>query len=827
MTFSNIGQLNAELSRRCQALDLGFDCGADGVFNAEIAIIGEAPGEREKYLKSPLIGQSGKLFWEKVRPLGISRRNTYVTNVSKRQLLTVGDEKSFISPNELSHYTELLLFELAQLPKLRFIVVLGNYALQAVTGLTGISNYRGSVVDVLLRSSANEIGRDVRVMCLVNPAAVMREPKWEIVFNFDVGKLKRLLNGTYADYHINTLINPSFNEATRWIDKMQDEQLPVAVDIETISGETACIGFANNKNEAMCINLRTATANHYSATEETLLYKRMQRFFNDPKTQLVAQNGMFDGSWLWYWDRLRIPRFWYDTMLAHHTLYPSLPHNLGFLTSQYTTHPFYKDEGKDWKEGGNIDDFWRYNGKDCCITLAVQQATHKELQAQQLEEFFFSHVMPLQPELIKMTVGGLLVDQGLKDEIRFETNEEVKRLKEEFWKIAQAATNEGPDYKPNPASPKQMHDLYFNKLRLIGRGTATDVKNRLRMKMHPRTPAIAKELLNSQDRLAKEQKFLGTYAEMQVDDDGRIRAEYKQIGVVNAPGRLSSSATLWGSGTNLQNQPERAHKFFLADPGYEFSYFDLSQAEARVVGWHYAINSWIEQFEQARIDGKYDAHRALASMMFDVPYDEVPLKDWNPDGTPTIRYLAKRCRHGLNYMMGPEVLMDSINTDKFQINEDRAQELYRMYHRINPELKRGWEWTFSKVKNERKLFNAFGRRWILLEKFDDNALKSVIAFYPQSTIGDKVSWCIHKCHNDPEWPRGHARMALTIHDALIALNRPQDRELVQAIMRKYAEAPMYIDCIDGIQRELIVPAEFKVSVPGPDGLHRWSTIGKG
>jgi hypothetical protein len=54
---------------------------------------------------------------------------------------------------------------------------------------------------------------------------------------------------------------------------------------------------------------------------------------------------------------------------------PWLPHSLAFLTSRYTTHPYYKDEKEGWKQVGDADRFWRYNVKDCCITLAVQAAT--------------------------------------------------------------------------------------------------------------------------------------------------------------------------------------------------------------------------------------------------------------------------------------------------------------------------------------------------------------------------------------------------------------------------------------------------------------------
>ena len=82
----------------------------------------------------------------------------------------------------------------------------------------------------------------------------------------------------------------------------------------------------------------------------------------------VAQNGHYDATWLWFKDRIGVHAHWFDTMLAHHFLYPGLPHDLGFITAQYTDHPHYKDEGQLWREEGDIDAFWEYNVKDCCIT---------------------------------------------------------------------------------------------------------------------------------------------------------------------------------------------------------------------------------------------------------------------------------------------------------------------------------------------------------------------------------------------------------------------------------------------------------------------------
>jgi uracil-DNA glycosylase family 4 len=822
---NTIAEINREIHLRAKQMGLEVDCGCDGLFGAEIAIIAEAPGERERVMKMPLVGGSGKYLWDSLRKYGITRRQCYVTNVIKRQLLSVSaaNAKERIGHGEVSHYTSILLWELNQLPNLKYVVCLGNYALQAITGLMGINNYRGSVLPVQLSTAFDNAGppKDVTVLVMYNPAYVLREAKAELMFKFDCFRLNQVIQGTFKEHEINAIINPTFDEAMAWIDKMEKEGEPVGTDIETSSGETICIGLANSPFEGMCIPFRHATDNYWTREQEVSLLRALDRLFSNPDVRFVTQNGMYDNSWLWFHNRLRIAKVWFDTMLAHHTLYPSMPHSLGFLVTQYTTHPYYKDEGKLWKESGNIDDEWRYNVKDCCLMLACQQGMVKELEQQKLDQFFFDHVMRLQPHLVQMTVLGVKIDVELKKKISEEMKISVGVLRDAYFKMVAACTND-PEYRPNPNSPKQMAELFFKRLRLVGRGVATDKENRRRMRDHPRTPDDCRELLLLVDKLAEEQKFASTYAEMEIDEDGRGRTEYKQTGVRSAPGRLSSAQTGWGTGANLQNQPGRAHNMFIADEGWEFNYFDLAQAEARVVGWRAVIPSWMEQFERARVDKDgYDAHRALASTMFGVPIEEVPMHDWDENHKPTIRYKAKRCRHALNYRM----MIDELAT-QLQVPFTEAEFLWHQYHRTTPEIVEWWEWQVSQVQEKRVIYNAYGRRWILQERFGDDALKPVIAFYPQSTIGDKVARIIYQCHNDPDWPVGNARIALNIHDALIATNRCGYGAIVREIMKKYAEEPLLIEGMDGEVRELIIPCDLKTSKPDEIGVHRWSTLEK-
>ena len=802
--------LMQEFTKRAHACQLQVDCLGSGRLDSEICIIAEAPGEREAAMKMPLVGGSGKLLWDVLRPLDIGRSDCYVTNVVKKQvsLSSKTDARSPVKKPELEHWEGLLDWELDHLPKLRYILALGNFALHALTGDSGITKWRGSVFDC----KVGREGRVVKVIVTNNPAHILRNLSMEPMYKFDIAKLRRVLDGKFKRHRIDGLINPSYNDANDYIRELEQVSKPISFDIEVIANETACIGFANNAHEGICINFRDDTTNRYSLSEEGLLRSRIQRLFQNKQNKFIAQNGSFDCGWLWYKDRIHVPKIWFDTLLAHHTLYPRMPHNLGYLTAQYTDHPYYKDEGKTWREGGNINQFWDYNIKDCCITWAVQDAITKELKDQDMEDFFFSHVMRLQAHLVKMQVGGILIDQELKDQISVDLKEELDDKLTSFYDQVHTLTGD-QDFNPNPNSPKQMGELLFNHLGLVGRGSSTNKENRERMFNHVRTTPEQKQLITTLDDWKTESKFYSTYATQKGDPDGRFRCEYKQFGVVEAPGRLSSAKVLWGSGGNLQNQPHRAYPMFVCDPGYMFSYFDLKQAEAKIVAYIWNVQGLIENFERAEKEDGYDIHRGNAARIFKLPYDEIPEGDWDDDLKPTKRYLGKRCVHGLNYRMQAPKLASVCH-----ISTQQGFEAYASYHRAFPEIQKGWEATIKTVREERMLFTPLGRRLIWLERLTEESFDSVIAFVPQSTIGDKVSSVIYLCHDDPEWPED-ARMLLNIHDALIAIHRPEDATTVQRLMKKHAEEPIMIRGIP-----VSIGTDLKQSIAGEDGWHRWSTL---
>jgi uracil-DNA glycosylase family 4 len=818
-------QLEADFRAQAAQLLLDTEVFSDGPVTSSIAIIGEGPGETELRhpQRLPFVGGAGHLLWDGLRSFGINRTNVYTTNVVKRQisLSRRGNERHIVHRDELDKWIGMLKWEIEQLSNCSIIFAMGNYALEAVLGDTGVTNWRGSVIDTTLPN-----GRKGRVVCAFNPAYAQRELKFEPVFRMDCKKLDLVNRNVFRKHEVESIINPTFREAMVCISDFQKSNKPVSFDIETMNTtETVCYGLSNDAHRAVCINLRDEERNRYSTSQERSILLAIKGLCDSHR--IIAQNGSFDSYHEWLRNGLRV-RIWFDTLLAHHTLYPQLPHSLAFLVSQYTTHPFYKDEGKKWKEGGDIDSYWIYNCKDAALTYAVYERLVREIKEQGQERFFFDHVMRAQPHLVSAAVHGVKVDASVREVVSEQVNKDVDNYKAEFHRLVQDLT-EDDSYYPNPGSWQQLQELFFSRLKLKGKGQSTDEANRDNIMKDPSTPALAREMIGALNRFKKEDKFRGTYVESKVSQDGRFRCEYKQYGVSRAPGRLSSAALIYGEGGNMQNQPIRARGMFVADPGCVFLYFDLSQAEARVVAYRACIPKWKGQFEQSRIDGKYDCHRALASEMFKMPYDKVPLKDHNEDGTPTIRYVAKRCRHALNYRMEKWKLAEVTDLPFHQ-----AARAWAVYHSLTPELRQWWAAEEKTFKATREIYNGMGRRFKVIQRIDDDVLDSIIAYYPQSTIGDKVTQVWYQSEEDDEWPdKMYARVCIDVHDNLIAVAMPRYAKTCLRIMKRHAEEPVMVQDVYKRKPEpLIVPAELKMSYPtlwdgksfveNVKGLHRWS-----
>ncbi|CDF59311.1 uracil-DNA glycosylase [Thermobrachium celere] len=123
----------------------------DGNTNADIMLIGEAPGRFEEEQGKPFVGQAGKNLDEFIDILEIKREDLFITNVVKVRPYKINEKtgrKVNRAPNkkeiELSLDTLLKEIEIVS-PKI--IVTLGNTPLKALLGDVKIGDVHGKLIE--------------------------------------------------------------------------------------------------------------------------------------------------------------------------------------------------------------------------------------------------------------------------------------------------------------------------------------------------------------------------------------------------------------------------------------------------------------------------------------------------------------------------------------------------------------------------------------------------------------------------------------------------------------------------------------------------------
>jgi DNA polymerase len=108
----------------------------EGPLNAEIAFVGEQPGDQEDLQGRPFVGPAGKLLDRAMEEAGIDRKKAYVTNAVKHfKFVQRGKRRLHQSPTtaEIKHYRWWLEKELGFV-KPKLVVGLGASAVQALAG---------------------------------------------------------------------------------------------------------------------------------------------------------------------------------------------------------------------------------------------------------------------------------------------------------------------------------------------------------------------------------------------------------------------------------------------------------------------------------------------------------------------------------------------------------------------------------------------------------------------------------------------------------------------------------------------------------------------
>ena len=798
-----------------------------GPRSAKIAIVGEFPSKQDMEEGKPFSGGSAYILDKMLGRAGIYRHECFVTNVvHDRPVITGSYQPDFSAFSRKDNQTKLLLGMLQLKKDLtevcpNVVLAMGEGALKILTNKVGIGKWRGSILPSGLIPGLKVIGS-------YTPQFVNQTYDYKAIVEFDMKRVKEESKSPNIHYPERHIYMPDGyvtrrSNGTDWVTTQEHYDVQAIVeemlqaealgtDIECYQNPNgtwslACVGFSDRKERALVI-----------AADSGTNMAVIRRLCESP-VRKVMQNGTFDYTVLSDVG-IMCENFTYDTMLAMHSLFAecagggdemavlrgkkrqsAFAKGLAFQTSIFTREPFYKDDGKLWKIDGDKNMFYRYNGLDCCVTKEIQEVQTKELSHHPGGWQMFDHSMGLVHPVIRANKRGLKVDLASRAEMKERYTSEIKRLQQVLDIFAG-----GP---LNVKSTPEVQALLYDKLKLPKQykkrkkadgtfeKTVTadkDALNELAAKHS--NPALLTIL-----KIRERRDLIERYLDVKLDTDGRMRSSVDLTGT--RTGRLAYRASLSGSGTNLQNQPEELRQMYIADDGMVFIYSDYSQAEARVVAHYANCHGLIDLFE----DPTRDIHCENAARIFG---RRIPkLVQDGGDVLPEERYLAKRVVHASNYGMGPDRLVQIVNQDAettgVRIDLATAKFLLETYFSIYPELKSiFWANVEHELAHSRTLINPFGWGRVFYGRLDNQTAKNeAYAHKPQSTVGVLCGEAWIRADRNLT-PIG-AEVLVNVHDALLSQVPVAKLDESIALIGEAMDIPLTIN-----GRQFKIPVDFQV-----------------
>ena len=452
---------------------------------------------------------------------------------------------------------------------------------------------------------------------------------------------------------------------------------------------------------------------------------------------------------------------------------------------------YYSDGfGNEPIDPGKDVGLWIYNGMDCCVTFEVLEALLPQLN--EVTSATYSFERELQGPILEMELRGMRVDTEAVSREYASLSAKLSTLKSQL-EFIMAEGLSLPDFNFN--SPPQMKNLFyeiFGLPRQYSLGKITLNRKALeKFRGYFFCETIVNHILAIRDTIKK----LGVL-KTPIDSDGRIRTAYNIAGTDT--GRLSSNASAFGSGTNLQNITGSLRSIFISDPGKKLGYIDLEQAESRGVGaivWNlFRDGSYLDACESG------DLHTAVVKMCWrDLSWTGDPVADkkiakQNFYRDFDYRDAAKRLGHGTNYFGQPKHM-----AAETRIPFPLVEAFQSTYFSAFPGIPEWHDWTKRKLGRDGWITSFMGRhRWFFGRRWDLDTLRAAIAYDPQSSIADYINRGLIRV-----WRSGLVDLLLQVHDAIVfQYDETREAEIIPQVQRLLEiEVPL------AYGRSLVIPTE--------------------
>lgn len=466
----------------------------------------------------------------------------------------------------------------------------------------------------------------------------------------------------------------------------------------------------------------------------------------------------------------------FDTMIAHYLIQPELRHNMDYMAEIYLNYKtIHIDEligpkGKNQKSMRSLppSQVYEYACEDADITLRLKNKLEPELEKYGATKLFREIEMPLMPVLAEIEMTGVRIDTASLKETSAILTKRMLEIEERIYELA------GEHF--NIASPKQVGDILFGKMKIIEKPKKTKTGQYVTSEEVLQTLKGKHQIVA--DILAHRglKKLLGTYIDalpkLINERTGHIHTSFNQT--VTATGRLSSSDP------NLQNIPVRGEdgkeirKAFIPEDGCLFFSADYSQIELRVMAHLSGDENMIEAFRSG-----HDIHAATAAKIYKRAIDEVERDQ---------RTKAKRANFGIIYGITVFGL-----AERLEISRDEAKQLIEGYFESFPKVKEYMEKAKEEARQNGYVTTLFGRRRYLADINSANATvrgfaeRNAINAPIQGTAADIIKVAMIRIHNRFKAENIRSKMILQVHDELNFSVYPEEREQVERIVMEEME----------------------------------------
>ena len=495
----------------------------------------------------------------------------------------------------------------------KWILTLGNEAMFAATGKSGIMKHRGASIKV----------GDATVIPTIAPSMIYRNPGMKEGFEADLRYFHRVAMGLPDDpmntppksifvttqdrlkamlRHMQKAVHCSYDLETSGFDEFRPNSLG---DDPMIITAAFTLWSKEDMSDAVCYGVPLAHPNSPFRTVWHTVFGWIAKALVKVK-KTIAHNGKFDNRWLRQFGcRVRLS---FDTMLAAHLLNENRPKGLKPLAQQELgVEPWAMDvQGDGWYYTAKLRDTLWYNMLDTWHAgrLYAYRLRQGLLDKPRLARLYLNVTMPLSESLTDAERAGAWVDRPLLYQRWDEAKAKLETLDLELMQYV-------PEQKYWPKGIKEVNFgrsnfllwLLFDELELpvIARGEAKEDGS-------PGDPSVSSDclaqmwtesehpiipLLQERSKWQKyESAFLASYVEL-IDENDRLHTTYKIAGT--STGRTASGKAdaekVTGvkqiRGVNLQQVPRDSFikGIFGAPDEWFWVEADYSQIELRIAAF--------------------------------------------------------------------------------------------------------------------------------------------------------------------------------------------------------------------------------------------------